>query len=868
VGETVVVREGSNELLERGAELSVLEQSLSAVTATGRGGVVVVAAEAGGGKTALLRQFCGSRTSPVFWGTCDPLFTPRPLGPLIGVAEQVGGALEEVVCAGALPHEVVSAVTRELRARPGALVVIDDLHWADEATLDVVRLLTRRIEAVPALVVWTYRDTELARDHLLRPMLGEVASGGAVQRVKLSPLSLEAVDELAEPYGVDPIELYEKTGGNPFFVVEVLAAGAGEIPETVRDAVLARAAPLTASARSLLEAVSIVPQRAELWLLEALAAEAVDSLDECIASGMLTSDAAGVAFRHELERLAVEDSFPVHRRVEMHRKALARLADTPGGEHDLSRLAHHAEGAGDGAAVLRFAPEAGDRAAALAAHREAAAQYARALRFGDGLPAAERAELLERQSFSYYLTDQYDEGIAAIEEAAECRRASGDRLKQGDALRVLSEFNWCPGRIPESQRAARESVALLESLPPSRELGSAYANLGFIAGCDARGGEAVRWSERALRLALQFDDLDTAALAANTIAASEGDYDRLADVINRAQLAGLPEKAGRAYSTITGIAVTNRQFDVAERFVEPGIVFCSELGLELYLLYILAARARVELDQGRWSEAAETAALVLRIRRSSTTPRINALVVLALVRARRGDPEVEPLLDEAWRLAEPTGELPRLGPVAVARSESAWLTAHPERIVESTDSTFELARRREHPWLLGELACWRARAGVGGDVPPAIPEPFALELASDPVGASAEWDRLGCPYESALALAGSNEDGDLRRALGELQRLGAQPAAAIVARRLRDRGARGLPRGPRPATRSNPASLTRREVEVLQLVVQGLRNAEIAERLFLSVKTVDHHVSAILRKLGVRSRGEAATAAVTRDLIG
>jgi DNA-binding CsgD family transcriptional regulator/tetratricopeptide (TPR) repeat protein len=698
-------------------------------------------------------------------------------------------------------------------------------------------------------------------------MLGEVATGGAVRRLKLAPLSLDAVDELAAPHGVDSTELYEKTGGNPFFVVEVLAAGAAEIPDTVRDAVLARAAPLSTAARSLLEAVAIVPQRAELWLLEALAGETVESLDECVASGMLTSDAAGIAFRHELERLAVQDSVPVNRRVELHRKALAALSDAPGGTLDLARLAHHAEGAGDGEAVLRFAPEAGDRAAALAAHREAAAQYARALRFGDGLAPADRAELLERQSFSCYLTDQYDEGIAALEEAAECRRVSGDRLKQGDALRVLSEFNWCPGWIPASQRAARESVALLESLPPSRELGSAYANRAFIAAADARGDEAVRWGERALRLALQFDDLDTAAFASITIAACQADYDRHAEIIEQAQLVGLPEKAGRAYANLAASAVGNRRFDVAERFLEPGIVFCGELGLELYRLYLLAARARLALDQGRWSEAADTAALVLRIPRTSTTPRIQALVVLALVRARRGDPEVEPLLDEAWRLAEPTGELPRLGPVAAAKAESAWLTANREAMLASTDATFALASRREHSWLLGELACWRARAGAVEDVPPGTPAPYALELTSDPVGASALWDELGCPYDSALALAASNEDRDLRRALAELQRLGAQSAAAIVARRLRDRGARGLPRGPRPATRKNPASLTPREVEVLQLVVQGLRNAEIAERLFLSVKTVDHHVSAILRKLGVRSRGEAATVAVSRDLI-
>ena len=164
-------------------------------------------------------------------------------------------------------------------------------------------------------------------------------------RLKLAPLSAGAVSELARQHGADGRDLYEKNAGNPFFVIEALASGVGEIPPTVRDAVLARVAPLSGPARGLLEAVSVIPQRAELWLLDALAGRGVDSLDECITSGMLVSDAAGVAFRHELARLAVEDSVGVAQKVDLHRRAIAALSKAPTIGLDMARLAHHADAA-------------------------------------------------------------------------------------------------------------------------------------------------------------------------------------------------------------------------------------------------------------------------------------------------------------------------------------------------------------------------------------------------------------------------------------------------------------------------------------------------------------------------------------------
>ncbi|MFL6099051.1 MAG: ATP-binding protein [Actinomycetales bacterium] len=846
-------------LLDRDAQLTTL-RGLFDDAARGSGRLIFVAAEAGAGKSLLVQTFCDSVASRArtLTGWCEPLASPRPAGPLVDMARGLGAEVSSILHDERRPG-LFDALYADLAASAQpTLLVFEDVHWADETSLDLLRFLGRRVGTLRALVIATYRDDETGPEHPLRRRLGDLATQSAVSRLDLPPLSLEAVTTLAEGTGQDPREVLNRTAGNAFFVSEVLHAQDGHVPATVRDSVVARSARLTPAARHALTAAAVLGPRAEpSALLEIPGVDAL-ALDECTTAGLLRLTPPVFTFRHELVRQAVLSVTPEPVRRVLSAHALAALRSRSDDHDVLAKLAELAEDAGDGAAVLEFAPAAARRASGLGAHRDAARQYSRALAFST--EQEQRAELLERASTEHYLYGNLPDAVASRVEALALRRGLGQRFRVGDDLRWLGRLHWYNGQRAESERCAAEALEILTPLGPSPELAMAMSVQSQLHMLGSGHAAAIAWGTRAIALAEELDLPEVIAHALNNVGSAqvmggdESGFDLLRRSLAMSRDLNFEDHVARAYVNLTRNLVLIQRLHENEPVIAEALQYCGHRDLDLQVPYLRATRAQMNAQLGRWDEARDEALETLAILGLAPVHRFVLLLPLVTVNLRSGT-EDRAHADELRRVVRTLAENQRTARFAILQAEVAWLSGEP------VPADGELATVYRHTLEYGdyrdatELGVWLHRLGL--DVQQAPHQSGAFrDAVADPIAAAERLIEAGNRYDAAVLLTDGDES-DVRRALEIFNEMGAAPAAAVTAAALRRMGVAGIPRGPRRATRDNPHGLTARQVEVLDLVGERLTNAEIADRLFLSERTVDHHVSAILTKLDVTTREEA-----------
>lgn len=869
-------------ILERDTDLSVLHD---AVTELRRGGssVVLVAGEAGIGKTTLLTRFFAELPTDVrrWLGRCDDLVAAQPLGAIADAYRdgRRAGALAPAGTAQALTDalevgdqaRVMTALHDQLNAATPLVFAVEDLHWADDATLDVLGYLMRRLGLLRVLLVLSYRPQEAARHQILTRILGAVPPGTAV--VAPAPLSLAAVSRLSGSSGWDAETLYRITGGNPFYVTEALAGGSEtQAPTSVTAAVQARLDLLDPLCREALERISVWPGILEFDLAEALVGD-LDVLSDAEQSGIVQVVDTGIRFRHEIARLATEATLTRVRR-RRHDQAVIEVLKTRG-EADLPRLVHHALHCGDSETVVAYAPQAARYSARVGAHRQALRYWEAALAYEDRLERTELARVCDAYAWELHNAHRFDEAVAYSRRAVRLLTALGDNEALVQALVQMARHFSMQGEFAQAEQSARRAVDLVGS---GAQRADALLSLGAI---QALSGDPAQ-AQHNLTMATEADpdSGQVASLAANYLAQVSRDMTAQARIelleasLHTALATQAFEAAARAYTNLGELLYRYCRLDRLDSLLEDGLAFTREHGFRSHSYNLEAHAALATARRGQWDAACEQLGALARRYEHPGMLVVYSSVPLARLRMRRGEADAGDELRASWRMARSMGMLLGLGYAGAACVEWGWLTGRPDVVDEVLADWAPHALRPTAAPFDAEIRCYAARAGIVTDAAPAADAaaasdaaalPWGMDGAADHAAAADAWRRIGDPYERALELAQTGDADDAREAIGELEGLGAAPALRWVRTELGRHGLQSVPRGPLRRTRANPAGLTEREMQVAQLLQDELTNAEIALRLFLSVRTVDHHVSSILSKLGVADR-RAARAHMTRLL--
>ncbi|MEV5965250.1 AAA family ATPase [Kribbella sp. NPDC051952] len=812
-----------------------------------RGSVVLLTGEAGIGKTSVVREVVG-RLGPsvrILRGACDDMLAPPPLQPLRDAVRGSDGPLARAL---ADHRDLYEPVIQEFAGSKPTVLVIEDVHWADDATLDLLRYLARRVDQLRLVVVLTFRDDEIDARHPLRLLLGAL-SDVTVHRLALPALSEDAVRSMAAEAGWDSDELYRLTNGNPFFVTEALAGPADAVPATVVDATLARLHTLDHDSISAVELLSVIPRPLGLGYAEILMAGHSEAITRAELRGILEARDGTVAFRHELARRAIEQALPAIQRRALNKRIVELILDY-GHERLLYPLVHHAVRAGDVDTVVEYAPRAARDATAAGSHRQALAQYEAVIPYVDRLPAAEQAEVLAGFAWELHIAHRFPEAVARCAEAVKLFEHLGEVVPLTEALLQQSRHCYLAGATDAALAAVDRAFKVAKG--NDEVWPAAVACRGMMLVLTGSPEQAAPDLAQAHALAVATGRTDIAALCLNYIGLAwcdlgkPGGLENLRISIDAALATGDHEAVARGYTNLVEMLYRARRWDELAETIAAGLEFTQERGFGSHTYNLETHRALLLMRRGDLAGAEQHLRWLIDTVDEPGMLSVLSASSLGRVLARRGDPEARSLLADAWQRAQAQRSVLGLAYAATSYAEWAWLNARPEisdriRLSLGGHTLDEPAFRELARYLSLADVCWR-----GG----------CLEEGLD------AWEDT--PYERALVLALSMSREATLEGLQILLELGAAPAAGMLRRRLKELGMQRIPRGAQARSRKNPAGLTDRQVDVLMLLMDGMTNAEIAEKLVVSVRTVDHHVSAILSRLNARTRRQAA--AIARDL--
>lgn len=852
------------------------------------GKVLLISSEAGIGKTSLLEHMrMESRIdSKMIWSGCDPLFTPQPYAPFTEIAHSFPPALLTLLESNDSPtkiaNKIASTLYTGLEQLPKPIIlVIEDMHWADHATLDLLKFLVRRISFVKCLLCLTYREDEVTPKHPFSSVLSLCPSAHTC-RIQLQALSLKAVESLVKNTQHNALDLHKITAGNPFFITEVLASKANEnekIPSSIRDAIGARLANLSESERNLLLTLSLIPYGIPVKLIEHLFGEQGETCAmACVARKLLQFDDQGeFRFRHELARLAALDGLSMNQQKRKHLEILDSL-EKLNLTANLAWLAHHSEGGLDAEHVLKYSPLAATQAANLGAHKEAASYYEKALKFVEYADTELAATLHENWAYEVSITTHINASvIEARRLAITLWRALGRFDKIGENLRSLSRLYWYQGQADRAEQYANEAISLFEGMPASAELAMAYSMRSQLDMLNDRADDAVMWGEKALALEKRFNNPLVKVHALTNIGTAllmSGNADgeaMLNESLALSDAQGMHEEAARVYTNYSDYCVRFKKLALADKLTHKGIQYDISHDLDSWTYYLVGIQAQLRLEQGRLVDAETIAAGVQKLDNQTVLMMLPALNVLARARARMAMLDADTLLQTALSQALTIDEYQYIIPARFSIIEYSWLRGDIQQAKKHIEALNELAKSILNPWQLGELLVWCLRMNLSYaklNVLPIssekIPAPYAEELAGNSQTAYDSWQALSMPFNAALALlqtSGKDRQSAFLTAYSMLESMHAKAVLIYIKDKANTEGfAELLPnlrRGPYSKTRQHPVGLTAKEQKVMELLITGASNQDIAKALSRSPRTIENHVSSILSKLNVESRIEA-----------